>query len=208
MDHHETVKVISHGSPPASPDLKFTRIAKKKWTKRVLQDNLSLSASTGNVLDDTDTNSTPPAATAVSLHSLQSNDSISLDRANFVLRNLKLPTESPLAAANQSTPSSSREIRTVSPAGGVASAAQGWPPLAVGKHKPSSSEGEGSSNDNLLLVSRGQQLRISGPLKRGQLDVIRRGSGADRRRNSPFSSFILDSNLLDVSAISRDYRGL
>lgn len=194
--NHETVRVISHGSPPASPDLKFTRIAKRTWKapKRVL-DDLTSSVSTGNMLDEVDT-PTP----ALSLRSLQSNDSIPFERVNFMSRNLKFSTVSPLAAVNTSTPASSGDTMALTNASptGVAQGGNGWSPASSSKRRATKSEGEsGSSNENVLLVSHEQQLRITGPLKRGQLDVVRRVT--DKARGSPISSFILDSNLLDVS---------
>ena len=219
MDHHETVRVISQGSPPASPDLKFTRIAKKTWKAPRRLDDLSYSVSTGNMLDDIGTH-TPPGPSAMSLRSLQSSDSISFDKGSLGLRNLKLLAASPLAAANMSTPNSSRETRTVSPAVMVREDTPvGWSPVEASKHKASTDkeeeeqeqeeeergaagrgeEGRGGGGENMLFVPHEQQqLRMSGPLKRGQLDVIRRES-AHREGKSPFNSFILDSNLLDVS---------
>lgn len=182
----ETVKVISHGSPPASPDLKFTRIAKKTWkAPSKVFDDLSCSVSTGNMLDEVDTHAPSSNLTAVSLRSLRSSDSISFDGGNFAPRNLKFSTVSPLAAANMSTSTPSGAVLSTGMARNAT--AHGWSPAADSKHK--TNEGESSSNKN--------DLRITGLLKRGQLDVVRRG--ADKERKSPFNSFILDSNLLDVS---------
>lgn len=203
MDHHETVKVISQGSPPASPDLKFTRVAKKTWKAPRRLDDFSCSVSTGNMLDDVDPHTPAHSPSALSLRSLKSSDSISFDKGNLGLRNLKLLAVSPLVATNTPTPNSSRETRTVSPAAMVREDTPvGWSPLENSKHKEQEREeeggegrggggGGGSSNDE-------QQFRVSGPLKRGQLDVIRRES-AHREGKSPFNSFVLDSNLLDVS---------
>lgn len=205
----DTVKVISHGSPPASPDLKFTRIAKRTWrSPRKMIDDLSSSASTGNVIDDISTHELRGAMTE-SLHSFQSNDSISLDRSSFSQKYQKTPILSPLVAVSTSTPLSgestdtgtsqssqekilprntsaaARDVEKLTPGQSPSPANVRWSKVAAGNGVNSSS------------ASHEQLLKIASSLKRGQLDVVRRATGGGR---SPISSFVLDSNLLDVSS--------
>ena len=198
------VRVISDGSPPTSPDLKFTRVAKKKWTNmRNLSDDLSASASTGNVINE-GRGGKSMGPTTGSLRSFQSDESISFEKSSF----LQKPTiPSPLAAMSTSTPTQisngprksdgfSKKIspiivaklkegdkqRRLSPAN-----ARAVVPAGDGLH---------ASADNLPQT---QFLRVNRPLKRGQLDIVR--GFTERAKQSPMSSFILDSNLLDVSLL-------
>ena len=192
------IRVISDGSPPSSPDLKFTRVAKKTWKNaRNLANDLSASASTGNVMSDGRGNK-PTGATTGSLRSLQSDESSFLfDNKSNSLQ--KPSTLSPLAAMSTSTPAQ------------VSNGAKlnGFPKkispiilakLRDGQHprlSPANVRGavttpeEGSSSSENL-----QQLRVK---KRTQLDIVR--GVTERPRQSPMSSFILDSNLLDVSML-------
>ena len=72
----QKVKVISEGKPPSSPDLKFTRIAKKQWKRPVhshLFDDLSSSASTGNIVS---TPQSPDLPDSSSLQFFGSNEEV------------------------------------------------------------------------------------------------------------------------------------
>lgn len=197
----DTVKVISHGSPPASPDLKFTQIARRTWrSPRKMIDDLSSSASTGNVIDDISTHKLRGAMTE-SLHSFRSNDSISLDRSSFSQRYQKTPVLSPLVAVSTSTPLSGESTDT----GTSQSSQEKILPRntsAAARDVEKLTPGQSPSPVNMRWskVAAGndmQLLKIAGSLKRGQLDVVRRATGGGR---SPISSFVLDSNLLDVSS--------
>lgn len=192
-DRFSNIRVISQGSPPSSPDLKFTRVAKRTWKKtrgKGLSENLSLSASTGNVVDESDGTSTGIVVpTTGSLRSFQSDDSVvfgkrtSLHRATADL--------SPLATVSTSTPTQDLSVgksenfmitKKVSP---------------IVAHKDDSTQSltpphiRAGAQDSSEL-----QRRKNRPLKRTQLDVVR--GVTERARNSPMSSFILDSNILDV----------
>lgn len=181
----DAIRVISHGSPPASPDLKFTRIAKRTW--KGVTDDLSSSASTGNVIDSIDIHELVGLKTG-SLRSLQSNDSF--DKGSFLQKNLKMLALSPLVAISTSTPRDTtvKSPEKVSPVSGKKNSEVHSSPFLAG------SDSTSGSTENVL--PREQQLKKH-PLKLGQLDIVR-GVTA-RATNSPMSSFILDSNLLDVS---------
>ena len=59
----QKVKVISEGAVMHSPDIKYTRVAKKRWRKQQLDlDGLSGSASTGDVISSPDFESVPETA--------------------------------------------------------------------------------------------------------------------------------------------------
>ena len=194
-----TVRVISQGSPPVSPDLKFTRVAKQTWKnpKKIIEDDLSSSASTGNV---TRGNLILPGSTnlaASSLHSFGSSDSFSYNsRKSFFEKFKKSSAVSPLAAATINTvppPAKDVEERMIKKSDSEIS-----PNIVVAKPDDdlAAEAGEAWTATKSTLAYK-QQLKITGPLKCGQLDVIRRT--ARKNRQSPMSSFILDSNLLDVS---------
>ena len=181
LENHSNIKIISQGSPPVSPDLKFTRVAKQTWKKsKVIGDDLSTSASTGDMRGSITGISEPVEFKTSSLHSFDSNDSFTYERGNFQQKYHKTSTISPLAAMGKSLP-----INVIDP--GSSDKAQ--ESLEVSNQSPP----ETASSES---ASREQHLKLPGPLKRGQLDVVR-NTGMARR--SPMSSFVLDSNLLDVS---------
>ena len=193
------VRVISDGSPPSSPDLKFTRVARKTWTKHLSGD---LSASTGNVMDE-GRGDRSAELTGGSLRSFQSDELAppSLERSSFLQ---KQATLSPLAAMSTSTPAQGSNT------GKSESFPKKISPIAASilkegdrRHRqspanvratPTTSD---SSAENLL------EIQANRPLKRGQLDIVR--GVTEMARQSPMSSFILDSNLLDVSGFAKQY---
>ena len=186
VNTHETVKVISHGSPPASPDLKFTRVSKKTWKHfKGHLDDLSSSASTGNVTEGTPARETSGRPTG-SLRSLQSDDSFSLDRSHFLQKNQQAgggATLSPLVAVSTSTPAHAPKKPAAADLGGGAE-------KQVSHAEP---VGKSPVEDGVCE----EQLKLRGPVKPRQLDIVRRET--DRSKKSPINSFVLDSNLLDVS---------
>lgn len=185
------VKVISDGSPPSSPDLKFTRVARKTWTKHLSED---LSASTGNVMDE-ERSRRSVGPTTGSLRSFQSDELApsNLERSSFLQKQAIL---SPLAAISTSTPSQEsgksesfpKKISPIAASTLTGSKQHHQQSPANIRVTPTTSN---DSAENLL------ELRVNRPLKRGQLDIVR--GVTEKARQSPMSSFILDSNLLDVS---------
>ena len=115
------IRVISEGTPPSSPDLRFTRIGKEKWKLSKLpplqfvEDDLSASASTGDILATSVGKKQQPLQKTSSLHSVSSSsESI---KTGFVLpwtkskkssskKTRKPPPISPLAAVTVSTQNS------------------------------------------------------------------------------------------------------
>ena len=74
----QTVRIISEGGTLHSPDLKFTRVAKKRWSKPPqLLGDLAASASTGNIISPRED---PKMQKTSSLHSFgSSSESLSFD---------------------------------------------------------------------------------------------------------------------------------
>ena len=115
------IRVISEGTPPSSPDLRFTRIGKENWKLSKLpplqfvEDDLSASASTGDILATSVGKKQQPLQKTSSLHSVSSSsESI---KTGFVLpwakskknsskKTRKPPPISPLAAVTVSTQNS------------------------------------------------------------------------------------------------------
>ncbi len=184
INTQDTVRVISTDSPPASPDLKFTRVSKKIWKspKNPLDDFL-FSASTGNVTE----NFTPIHDSARhptgSMRSLQSNDSTLLDRSSFLKNNLPGggAVLSPLVAMT-STPTQ-REVADLE--GGIDPKVPPAVPVGWDTESP---------------IEKEKEMKIKDPIKPRQLEAVLRVT--DRAKHSPINSFILDSNLLDVSNTS------
>lgn len=112
------IRVISEGTPPSSPDLRFTRIGKENWKlskrppKQLVEDDLSASASTGDIMASSPSKKKQRLKKTSSLHSFSSSsESV---KTGFVLpwskskksssKKSKRPTPiSPLAAVTVST---------------------------------------------------------------------------------------------------------
>ena len=191
VESQSSIKVISDGSLPVSPDLKFTRVSKQTWKgSRKMNDNLSSSASTGNVVGDS--GSTVELRTT-SLHSFSSDNSFYNERSEFLQKHQKT---SPLTAASiSSSIANNIEVKSSSSPNKDLSIYEQEKQESI----PKQNLLEEDARNSLESLSQEQSYKITGPLKCGQLGVIRRA--VERERSSPIASFILDSNLLDVSGI-------
>ena len=82
----QKVKVISEGAVMHSPDIKYTRVAKKRWRKQQLDlDGLSGSASTGDVISSPDFESVPETASLRSFGSSSESPTPQLSRQTSAL---------------------------------------------------------------------------------------------------------------------------
>lgn len=118
------IRVISEGTPPPSPDVRFTRIQKESWklvkphSKKSLEDDLSASASTGNILT-TSTNKPNRSLSMPKTSSLHSLDSeTESPKAGFVLPWPKSKEISSKKSKKPSPISPLAAITTTSPQGG------------------------------------------------------------------------------------------
>ena len=82
----QKVKVISEGAVMHSPDIKYTRVAKKRWRKQQLDlDGLSGSASTGDVISSPDFELVPETASLRSFGSSSESPTPQLSRQTSAL---------------------------------------------------------------------------------------------------------------------------
>ena len=153
-------------------------------------DDLSSSASTGNVAASPATHEFSQHHTG-SLRSIQSDDSIVFDKSSFLPKNQSgLAMLSPLVATSTTTPTHTQAAEEATSDG------SDTPPPPPPSLPPSYPVGRDTESP-VVEDSYEQQAMIKGPIKPRQLDVIRRVSS--KTKNSPISSFVLDSSLLDVS---------
>lgn len=185
---YNQVKVISQGSPPISPDLKFTRVAKKTWKKpnHLRENDLSSSASTGNVSQGMGFYPDHIGPRTASLQSFGCIDSMIQHERHSYLKKLS-PLTAMTGISMEDKPQTSSNYL------------DGETEMQVEEegreHLPEAESASAASADNI----KEQEAQVTGPLKRGRLDDFRRN--ARRVDKSPFGSFVLDSNLLDVSQI-------
>lgn len=187
--HHHKVKVIQEALP-ISPDLKFTRVAKKTWKKPKYlgEDVLSLSASTGNVVQDTGPSSPQCFGSSDSTlqHEIQS--SLQLQKLSPQLQKL-----SPLVETS---------VSTFTAGSGLEDKPRVFSTSSDGDNEtqtdtPQELLPEVKSLADTACVSKKHKLKVTRHLKHGRRDYFH--GKARRFSQSPFSSSVLDSNLLEVS---------
>ena len=178
--HHNMVKVIQE-SVPISPDLKFTRVAKKTWKKpnHLREDDLSSSSSTGNVVQGTGLDPEPVDHQTPSLQCSDSSDSILQNERQSHIQFLKL---SPLAE-NGVSPVAGSSIEDKPPQL-LSTSLDGDNETQVQKRREQFPETE--SFADCTCASKEQKPKITSHLKRGRQANIKRVTQ-------------LDSNMLDVS---------
>jgi len=129
---------------------------------------------------------------AESLRSVKSNDSF--EKANFLHRSHKSAALSPLAAISTSTPVSGGASVERSQEEVIQSSSEGLP-------DPQPQVVDSDPKDHSCVptedVPTPLELRKKGKPRLRQLEIVQ--GVTEKVRNSPLSSFILDSNILDVS---------